>query len=150
MRLCSTCRVDEARARRSTCRKCYNAYMRAYNKARYHRVRAEVILYLGSACVDCGSTKDLEFDHSDRTTKKFDIAKIWAYSAPRLKAEVDKCVLRCGPCHQDKTSRESRVEHGEGLTGKRNCYCEFCKPLKATYNAEWHIKNRKAIPPEKL
>lgn len=85
----------------------HNAYMRAYVLRRYEERRARAIAELGGACADCGATERLQFDHADRSSKALDIAKR-LHGAPweLVRAELAKCVLRCGPCHQVKTIRE--------------------------------------------
>jgi hypothetical protein len=74
----------------------------------------------------------------DRTLKDGDIGDLWSYSTVRFWLEVRKCALRCKECHKKKTSAEASVEHGGGLTGKRNCYCDLCAPLKKAYMGAWH------------
>lgn len=119
-------------------------YMRKYMLERYHRRRNEAISKLGGKCVDCGSSSELEFDHIESDTKSFSVAKAFAGMAEsKLWEEIDKCVLRCKSCHTEKTNSvgdnpNRRVQHGGGLTGKRNCFCDLCKPLKQEYN-----KNRR-------
>ena len=56
--------------------------------------------------------------------------------------ELAKCQLLCQPHHLEKTIRERSVGHGEGLTGKRNCRCELCGPLKLAYNREFKKRKR--------
>lgn len=123
-----------------------NEYHRIYNINRYHRIRAEEIAAKGGECVDCGSTDKLEFDHVDPKLKSFDVGKLLNYSAAKRKAELEKCVLRCKACHKIKTTANGdngAVGHGGGLTGKRNCYCELCAPLKAEYMRNWKKKKNK-------
>jgi 5-methylcytosine-specific restriction endonuclease McrA len=55
-------------------------------------------------CVDCGSEDDLEVDHRDFTQKV--THRVWSWSAARRAAELDKCVVRCAPCHVIKTNAE--------------------------------------------
>lgn len=132
-----TCRVChrevESFANRNECRDCYNTRMREYMLRRYHERRAWAMELLGGRCVDCWAVKDLEFDHVDRELKEFDIAKVWSYSKVKFEAEIAKCVIRCKECHKARTSEQMSVEHGGGLTGKKNCYCEKCAPLKRAY-----------------
>lgn len=56
----------------------YNEYMRQYMKRYRDQRRADAIELLGGRCVDCGSTEDLEFDHIDRSEKRFTIGDILA------------------------------------------------------------------------
>jgi 5-methylcytosine-specific restriction endonuclease McrA len=85
----------------------YNSYMREYMLRRYHERRTKAIERLGGACVLCGASGPLEFDHIDRTTKKFCLAKRFV-SAPQsvLDEEIAKCQLLCTRCHEEKSLRE--------------------------------------------
>ena len=107
--------------------------------------RAEALVYLGSQCAWCGVTEKLEFDHKDPATMSFRIANGLINKAEVFWAEVDKCQLLCRTCHDRKTEADGSyrtVGHGEGLTGKKNCRCELCGPLKNKYMREY--KARKA------
>lgn len=122
----------------------YNEYMREYMKARIAKRRAEAVKQLGGKCVKCGSSENLEFDHIDRDSKDpraggHGKGSMWTFSEKRFQAELVKCQLLCHDCHLAKTMTENlrlgiAVLHGGGLTGKRNCYCSLCKPLKEVYN----------------
>jgi len=103
------------------CRDCFAAYGKDYyrrnrevQKARLLRnvaaTRAEnrrrIIEYLAAhPCVDCGETDIvvLEFDHlGDK------IADVSAYASggrtwARIRAEIEKCEVRCANCHRRKT-----------------------------------------------
>lgn len=120
-----------------------NEYHRAYNLARYHRIRNEYIEAKGGKCIDCGIEDGLEFDHVDPSTKTLNIGKLLNVSKAKRDAEIEKCVLRCKPCHQRKSIENGDIpslDHGGGLTGKRNCYCKLCAPLKAEYMRNWKKK----------
>lgn len=57
-------------------------------------------------CIDCHE-KDpvvLEFDHIK--DKDLDISTLVKYSETRMKAEIEKCVVRCANCHRRKTAKE--------------------------------------------
>ena len=58
---------------------------------------------LGGKCVVCGTTENLEFDHIDKTTKKFKITNGLSYSLEKLYEEVDKCQLLCKKHHIEKS-----------------------------------------------
>lgn len=113
----------------------------AYDRQRYLARKQQLIEYLGGVCVDCGTSETLEFDHEDRMTKQFAITSNWNRPLEELIDELDKCVLRCEDHHSEKTRAERSVEHGGGLSGKRNCPCSPCKAKKAEYNRE-HYKRR--------
>lgn len=121
---------------------------RAYYRDRYTRLRAEKIQELGGKCIDCGTADDLEFDHADASSKRFEISRIITYSAERLYAELGKCVLRCAPCHREKSRAETdhagghnRIpadEYHHGTTRMyqyQACRCEMCVAAKRLYRA---------------
>lgn len=114
----------------------YNGYMGEYMLSRYHTLMAEAREKLGGKCVLCGSLEDLEMDHIDRSTKLFTISGGWSRNPDEFWAEVAKCQLLCRDHHAEKTARERSVGHGEGKTGKKNCLCELCRPLKNAYARE--------------
>lgn len=139
MKMCQNHPETDA-ANGTRCRDCYNAYMREYNLARYHRIRAEAIAALGGECVDCGTVEDLQFDHLDRYQKSFDVGRLLNYSKLIRDEELKKCVLRCGDCHRAKTKAMKDykgVPHGEGVAGKGKCRCESCAPLKETQSEKF-------------
>lgn len=138
MPVCRICKQEvEKLVNSNRCRDCYNSYMRDYNLLRYHARRSIAIERLGGKCVKCESTEDLEFDHIDPNTKKFDIGKMLNFSLAKFWIEIEKCQLLCETCHDSKTSSENSVEHGQGKTGKRSCYCILCAPLKRQYMREY-------------
>jgi 5-methylcytosine-specific restriction endonuclease McrA len=107
--------------------------------------RVYVLQLVGSHCMKCGSTEALQFDHIDPTTKSFEItARIGSLNVlndPIFMKELAKCQVLCAPCHRTKSAEEHSarqdVGHGKGLTGKKNCRCELCAPLKTAYHTEY-------------
>lgn len=139
MKTCYVCK-EEPVVNSGKCRACYNAYMLTYTTARYHRRRKEAIEKLGGTCTACGANENLEFDHKDPADKALDISKVLTHSWAKIDAELAKCQLLCNSCHIEKSYREGdleSVEHGGGITGKRNCRCELCGPLKNAYMREF-------------
>lgn len=112
-----------------------NEYMAAYMLQRYHDRRNAAIKELGGVCIVCGSTDNLEIDHIDPKTKTMSISKMWSCSKEKYMAEIKLCQLLCYTHHRIKTSAERSVEHGKGLTGKKNCRCALCGPLKNAYSS---------------
>jgi hypothetical protein len=113
-----------------------------YDLARYYRRRQQAIEYLGGQCVDCGTEELLEFDHIDPATKEFSIASSLLHGDVKLYRELAKCVLRCTSCHKQRTAQQQSVDHGGGLSGKKNCKCIPCKARKAEYMRSWKRKPR--------
>lgn len=120
--------------------------MNEYMKDRWRKRRAAAIEQLGGLCIDCGGTERLEFDHRDPAEKSFTMSRASSFSEERFQAELRKCVLRCFDCHLTKTKREVGVEHGGGLTGKQNCRCELCAPLKNAWAREYKRRKRTEHP----
>jgi 5-methylcytosine-specific restriction endonuclease McrA len=102
--------------------------------------RKRALDYLGNQCVICGVTTALQFDHIDPDSKVFGIAGNLNRKWPVLKEELDKCQLLCQQHHREKTIRESSVEHGGGLSGKKNCPCALCKARKAEYMKTYNMR----------
>jgi hypothetical protein len=137
MKLCSVCKTAERMSYGSRCRDCYNSYMADYMLKRYHERRPVYVAEWGGVCVDCGTSDELEFDHADASSKSIDVGKMFtSYSDVKIRAELEKCVLRCQECHLVKTQEYDMgaVEHGGGVSGKRNCSCSLCKLKKREYN----------------
>jgi len=105
------------------CRPCNKTRSKRYyseNKAKHkavvterkHKAQArnrEFIreLLLGSRCLDCSETdlRVLEFDHV-RGPKSGNIAEMShsPVSLRSLKAEIEKCEIRCANCHRKRTA----------------------------------------------
>ncbi|QGJ93123.1 hypothetical protein SEA_CALM_111 [Mycobacterium phage Calm] len=114
-------------------------YHRDYYKARV----ARLVEMLGGACVKCGATERLEFDHIDPSTKSFAITTRIKWSDETVLPELAKCQLLCADCHKAKTVAASSVPHGGGKSGRRNCKCALCRERKAAYMREYK-RNRSA------
>jgi hypothetical protein len=122
-----------------------NEYMRTYMLNRYHERRAEALALLGGKCAKCGTTDDLQIDHIDPATKTMSISGMWSCSYERYLRELKLCQLLCREHHRKKTAQEQSIPHGGGKTGKKNCMCELCGPLKRQYARE--RSNSKPRPP---
>lgn len=92
----------------------------------------------------CGSDKELDFDHIDPKTKKFNVSQIYTHGLNILTAELDKCQLLCRDCHIEKTIKErlkGESSHGRYTTYiNHKCRCESCR---LAYN-KWmrvYVKN---------
>jgi len=110
--------------------------MKQYREKRTAERYTKAVELLGGVCAKCGIVDKFDFDHVDPKSKSFELSlHFWDYSWERLIPEIMKCQLLCKPCHIAKTSSERSVGHGGGLTGKRGCYCDLCRPLKYAYTA---------------
>jgi len=77
-------------------------YQQEFRKNRRHHL----IERLGGKCVECGTTKRLQFDHIDPLKKSFDISHRFTANLDILYPEIDKCQLLCPKCHIEKTKQE--------------------------------------------
>jgi len=66
--------------------------------------RRNAWLAANGPCVDCGTWDELEVDHADAAMKV--THRVWSWSLPRREAELAKCVVRCNPCHKEKSAGE--------------------------------------------
>lgn len=82
----------------------------------------------------CGSWSDLQVHHVDPTTKVDH--KVWSWSEEKRKSELEKCAVRCRPCHQKLHAEERWAGHGHIGTYKRGCRCEPCKAVKSIENSK--------------
>jgi 5-methylcytosine-specific restriction endonuclease McrA len=91
---------------------------------------------MGGACVKCGSTERLEFDHIDRSTKSLKPSSLWSRTDDQILAELAKCQILCYSCHKKKTVSENiaarNLQHGEyGMYKSQKCRCELCRSANA-------------------
>lgn len=89
----------------------------------------------------------MEFDHVDPATKKFVISDGLDFPWAVLIAELMKCQLLCHDCHLVKSISEGdlgTVDHGGGISGKKNCPCDLCKARKREYMRQYMRDRRKA------
>jgi hypothetical protein len=77
-------------------------------------------------CCRCGSTKNLELDHIDPSTKVDH--QIWTWSQQKRDVELAKCQVLCKDCHKVKTRIDliamdinSRLRKND-VSGKAWCY----------------------------
>jgi 5-methylcytosine-specific restriction endonuclease McrA len=109
---------------------------------RYHRRRKMALDFLGGRC-ECGSTKNLEFDHKIRSEKLFSIARMWGVAEVVFWKEIKKCQLLCAECHEKKTLRDlgqisAKTSHGT-LSSYRYCRCASCREANNQYQREWRL-----------
>ena len=86
----------------------------------YKRNKDRIWMHFGNKCARCGCTDNLQLDHKDPLTKKFDVtAKLSGKLGP-LWEEVHKCQLLCKPCHDEKTK-----EDHESIQSKRKEFIHY-------------------------
>lgn len=110
---CTQCRkITESRWRDSN-----RQHLREKSKDQTHHnkivCRSYVFEYLKSNhCIDCDEDNILllDFDHLEPSDKKYSIGKMLnsrgGVSLVKLKAEIDKCVVRCANCHRLRTIKQ--------------------------------------------
>jgi len=110
-----------------------------FNNRRKER-RQKFIDLLGGKCVRCGSTENLQFDHTNPKKKLNRIPNLIDAPEDVLAAEVDKCVLLCDKCHREKTREmgehgQPKARHGTlWMYKKYNCRCNKCRKAMSKYN----------------
>ena len=105
----------------------------------------------GQSCEWCGTIADLELHHRDPSRKVHHA--IWSWSAGRRLAEISKCVVLCGGCH-DRAHREARRVEAElrnpcGTVAayKRGCKCRGCRDANNDYLNAWKARRAGTHPP---
>ena len=125
-----------------------NEYMRIYMATRRAQRRQRLIDEFGAQCQECGSSSDLEFDHRDPSTKKFNLSGCYLDKAWHLvMEEARKCDLLCHWCHLGKSGLHNNYiggwnkienpEHGTPhMYHAYGCRCTHCKFAKVMYRAK--------------
>lgn len=88
---------------------------RKWFRERYHSRRAEAIRLLGSKCVQCNSTDNLEIDHVDPGSKVHKFTYYTYLSHDKFIEEVGKCQLLCQKCHREKSKIDGSSHKGKRL-----------------------------------
>jgi hypothetical protein len=110
------------------------AYARNYHLARYYKIRRSWIVLLGTKCIVCAATDDLQIDHKIPSTKSFSISMLWGLPKEQLLIELAKCQLLCRTCHKKKTATEQTKGHGTwGMYRNRKCRCIECRAFVSAY-----------------
>ena len=121
-------------------------YMRIYMGERYRRIRAEILVKLGSKCAICGSTERLEIDHIDPSKKTMRTERITFVGQERRDRELENCQLLCDKHHNEKSVKEKGQTMAQGthgtLSSVRYCKCDLCKAVKSEYNRQWKLKKK--------
>lgn len=69
------------------------------------------ILRTNNGCEDCDTHEGrLEHHHVDPTTKKYNVSEMGRHSLDALEDELDKCVVLCVPCHNNRHVSMKQIE----------------------------------------
>ena len=94
-------------SKKQTCKKCHNVRLIQKRTDMLDRGRN----LLGNKCSICGYDKcsaALEFHHTDRSLKEFEIGGA-KYGWAKMKKEIEKCILLCANCHRELHYSENRL-----------------------------------------
>jgi ribosomal protein S25 len=103
---------------------------REYQRKWVANRRAAGIEYLGGSCIVCGTTKNLNVDHKDPSTKVDH--RIWSWSWDRALQELDKCQLFCEKHHREKTKSNRETNIGE-KNGQAKLTVEIVKQIREEF-----------------
>jgi hypothetical protein len=109
---------------------------------RYHRewiARRRAEFFGDKACIDCGSTKQLELDRRD--TAEAVNHRLWSWSADRRDAELAKYEVRCSSCRRRRLAAE-QMRQGTRGRYEKGCRCDACKAAKARRNKKYRENHR--------
>lgn len=112
-------------------------YMREYQREKYARLRAEMIIILGGKCAECGSTDDLQMDHKNPAEKLFGLEHLVFRTRETFLWEVAKCQLLCGPHHRIKSAREHGIYSSAPRLKKCVCGKEFYSHASYCGHRRW-------------
>jgi hypothetical protein len=100
------------------------------------------------SCEWCGTIADLELHHRDPSQKVHHA--IWSWAEGRRMAEISKCMVLCGTCHDRAHAEARRIEAelrnpcGTWQAYKRGCRCSACRNGNAEYLRELAARKRAA------
>jgi hypothetical protein len=109
---CRACAAETSRLHYEQNKADYKKRAKAHNRKQADFLRQKILEYVAAhPCVDCGETNPvlLDFDHREQSEKSFTIGKVLTdgYSWDTIRAEIEKCDVRCVRCHRLRTARQS-------------------------------------------
>lgn len=121
-------------------------------RRRHASIKADAVASLGGKCAQCGSVDGLEFDHIDPSTKFSNVSRLISSAKKEvLWAEVAKCQLLCGPCHDKKSTLDAGKRPARGTHGTLSAYkhcgppkCDACREAMRNYTAATRGAARRA------
>ena len=111
---------------------------------RYYRLKQQAIDFLGGKCSKCGSDDRLRVNGKD-PNKPFSISVLVCIPWELTEQILPSCELLCHTCYYLMRRAEFEAEpggHGEGVSGRHNCKCDKCRPLKSQYQREWRKRQK--------
>lgn len=107
---------------------------------RWVAARRRAWIKANGPCRHCGSSRKLEVDHVDPSTKKYNPTKLWSLSDQRREAELAKCQVLCHACHAVKTAAEKArpITHATTTGYRRGCRCGACRAAASAWNRQYH------------
>jgi hypothetical protein len=108
--VCASCHRRRTARRGRWWRQDPGSRTRAWRSRRHERNARFAVEALSSGCVDCGESDVcvLDFDHvtGNKTGNVMTLARN-EVSIARLRAEIDRCEVRCANCHRRRTAQVS-------------------------------------------
>lgn len=110
-----------------------------YHRKRRRARRKRFLAMLGGICENCGSRRNLQFDHINPSKKHFGVSRYINSPEKFVKKEIDKCRLLCEKCHKEKTHNSwdyalPPAEHGSLWMYKHyKCRCDKCRKAMSDY-----------------
>lgn len=114
------------------------ACKRSYTLEKNRLIRARNVAFIrsikeNSPCKDCGQKWhfcQLDFDHIDVKTKKYEIWRVTTQSIASIQAEIAKCDIVCANCHRERTQKVFGQVKLNALP-QNHRYSEFINSLKS-------------------
>ena len=104
-------RSKAAGTRRSECKYCHSAYMKAH-----YQQKKDTIQQLKSSCkcAKCGESRGyvLDYHHIDPSVKEKSVSRMTSnnYRLDTVMEEISKCVVLCSNCHREFHYLEDREQ----------------------------------------
>lgn len=116
------------------CLSCKSKYGVQKNQELRDRNRAFVRSFKdGRPCIDCNQLWhfcQLDFDHIDPSTKKFELWDLGTQSLSVIQLEIEKCELVCANCHRERTQSKFGLIKIDALPANAR-YSSFINELKS-------------------